>query len=115
MFLDDEREKNSNLDSTNELKRSYLDLLTQQVDAPVYLDDDPDNTVSIMLDGIEARLHIITIDIDLVRRHSAVTLHCLPRLEPYERHRRCLRGCLLDHRPSIVSNRRAIDQERSRG
>lgn len=30
------------------------------------IDDDPDNTVSIMLDGIESRLHIITIDIDLV-------------------------------------------------
>ena len=32
------------------------------------LDDDPDNTVSIMLDGIESRLHIINIDVDLVRR-----------------------------------------------
>jgi len=31
------------------------------------LDDDPDNTVSIMLDGIESRLHIINIDVDLVK------------------------------------------------
>jgi len=31
------------------------------------IDDDPDNTVSIMLDGIESRLHIITIDIDLMK------------------------------------------------
>jgi hypothetical protein len=30
------------------------------------IDDDPDNTVSIMLDGIESRLHIINIDIDYV-------------------------------------------------
>jgi hypothetical protein len=32
-----------------------------------FVDDDPDNTVSIMLDGIESRLHVINIDIDLVR------------------------------------------------
>ncbi len=30
------------------------------------IDDDPDNTVSIMLDGVESRLHIINIDIDHV-------------------------------------------------
>ncbi len=30
------------------------------------IDDDPDNTVSIMLDGVESRLHIINIDIDYV-------------------------------------------------
>ncbi|CAF0808778.1 unnamed protein product [Adineta ricciae] len=35
------------------------------------LDDDPDNTVPIMLDGIESRLHITTIDIDQVK--SSVT------------------------------------------
>ncbi|CAF1451583.1 unnamed protein product [Adineta steineri] len=29
------------------------------------VEDDPDNTVSIMLDGIESRLHIINIDVDL--------------------------------------------------
>ncbi|CAF1632811.1 unnamed protein product, partial [Adineta ricciae] len=33
--------------------------------------DDPDNTVPIMLDGIESRLHITTIDIDQVK--SSVT------------------------------------------
>ena len=31
-----------------------------------FTDDDPDNTVPIMLDGIESRLHITTIDIDQV-------------------------------------------------
>jgi len=30
------------------------------------IDDDPDNTVPIMLDGVESRLHIITIDTDQV-------------------------------------------------
>lgn len=32
----------------------------------ILIDEDPDNTVSIMLDGVESRLHIITIDIDQV-------------------------------------------------
>jgi hypothetical protein len=31
-----------------------------------FVEDDPDNTVSIMLDGIESRLHIINVDVDLV-------------------------------------------------
>ncbi|CAF0991745.1 unnamed protein product [Adineta steineri] len=31
------------------------------------LDDDPDNTVPIMLDGIESRLHIITIDVEQIK------------------------------------------------
>ncbi|CAF0780110.1 unnamed protein product [Rotaria sordida] len=35
------------------------------------IEDDPDNTVSIMLDGIESRLHILTMDIDHVK--SSVT------------------------------------------
>ncbi|CAF2943940.1 unnamed protein product [Rotaria sp. Silwood2] len=34
-------------------------------------EDDPDNTVSIMLDGIESRLHILTMDIDHIK--SGVT------------------------------------------
>lgn len=33
---------------------------------PLFVEDDPDNTVSIMLDGIESRLHMINIDVDLV-------------------------------------------------
>lgn len=32
----------------------------------ISIEEDPDNTVSIMLDGIESRLHVINIDIDLV-------------------------------------------------
>ncbi|UJR09356.1 hypothetical protein I4U23_013600 [Adineta vaga] len=31
------------------------------------VEDDPDNTVSIMLDGIESRLHVINIDVDLIK------------------------------------------------
>ncbi|CAF0912610.1 unnamed protein product [Rotaria sp. Silwood1] len=31
------------------------------------VEDDPDNTVSIMLDGIESRLHILTMDIDHIK------------------------------------------------
>ncbi|CAM4982271.1 unnamed protein product [Rotaria socialis] len=35
------------------------------------IEDDPDNTVSIMLDGVESRLHIINIDVDHIK--SSVT------------------------------------------
>ena len=82
-------------------------------------DDDPDNTVSIMLDGIESRLHIITIDIDLVRallsagnppNESLLTL----RLDQIERHRGCLRYCLFHNWSSIVSNGITTDQKHPR-
>jgi hypothetical protein len=43
-----------------------LDIANISIRLIEFLDDDPNNTVSIMLDGIESRLHIITIDVDLV-------------------------------------------------
>ena len=64
-------------------------------------EDDPDNTVSIMLDGIESRLHIINIDVDLVGHRMqfeySMPTPCFASLDQVQRDRGCLRRGVFDH------------------